>query len=186
MTPWYIPLIGWWAGIGGRGLFQWDLPLGIVIGIFSIHWLVEVGWPIYSRGRLWRIRQSTTTNLLLLDFEANEVWKGDNRTSFWCDIIMRSFQNWKNILPIVFDFEKLGDTLESDISSGAATSFQHWVRGGEWAGEWSMLIGLCIIFYILDIEGMTKFILDMNFCMSVKWNEWHVERGCESLSPLRE
>ena len=35
----------------------------------------------------------------------------------------------------------------------------------------SLFIGLCILFYIFDIEGMTKFILDMNFCMSVKWNE---------------
>ena len=35
----------------------------------------------------------------------------------------------------------------------------------------SMFIGLCSIFYIFDIEGMTKLILEMNFCMSVKWDE---------------
>ena len=64
--------------------------------------------------------------------------------------------------------------------------FQYWVRGCEWAGEWSMFIGLYSIFYIFDIESMTKFILDVNFSMSVKLDEWHVERGCGSLSPLRD
>ena len=48
---------------------------------------------------------------------------GQMKELFWCDVIMRSFQNWKNIFLIVFDFEKLGDALESDISSGAAISF---------------------------------------------------------------
>ena len=48
-----------------------------------------------------------------------------------------------------------------------------------------MLVGLYSIFYIFDIEGMTKSILDVNFCMSVKLDECHVERGCESLPPLR-
>ena len=33
-----------------------------------------------------------------------------------------------------------------------------------------MLIGLYSIFYIFDIEGMKKFILAVNFCMSVKWD----------------
>ena len=35
----------------------------------------------------------------------------------------------------------------------------------------SMFIGLCSIFYIFDIESMKKFILDVNLCMSVKWDE---------------
>ena len=184
MTPWYIPLIGWWAGIGGRGLFQWDLPLGIVIGIFSIHWQVEVGWPIYSRRRLWRIRQSTTTNLLfywtwtrakfergttervLMVKPSGEVFR-TGRIFSQSSLTLRSWKIQKYLL----------ETLQA---------FQHWVRGCEWAGEWSVLIGLYNIFYIFDIDGMTKLMLEVNLCMSVKWDEWHVERGCESLSPLRE
>ena len=35
------------------------------------------------------------------------------------------FPELEEYFPFVFDFEKLGDTLESDISSGAATSFRH-------------------------------------------------------------
>ena len=33
------------------------------------------------------------------------------------------FPELEEYFPIVFDFEKLDDALESDISSGAATSF---------------------------------------------------------------
>ena len=38
--------------------------------------------------------------------------------------------------------------------------------------------------WTFDIEGMSRFILDVNFCMSVKLDGCHVERGCGSLSPL--
>ena len=49
--------------------------------------------------------------------------RGTNERVFDGLPIWRSFQNWKNIFPIVFEFEKLEDTLESDISSRDATSF---------------------------------------------------------------
>ena len=123
--------------------------------------------------------------LFSLDWEANEAWKGDKWTSFLMvyqsgevSRIGRIFSqssltltNWK----ILWNQIYLLETLQA---------FRHWVWGGEWAGEWLVLIGVCSIFYIFVIEGMTKFILEVNFCMSVKWDEWHVKRGCESLSPL--
>ena len=43
-----------------------------------------------------------------------------------------------------------------------------------------MSIGVYYIFYTFDIEGMSKFILDVNLSMSEKLDECHVERGCES------
>ena len=41
----------------------------------------------------------------------------------------------------------------------------------------------CIFQKHLDIDSMSKFILDVNFCMSVKLDECNVERGCGSCLP---
>ena len=123
--------------------------------------------------------------LLSLDLEANEVWKGDNWTSF-CDVtssweVSRTGRIFSDCLWLWEAGRYSGIRYLLELLQ----AFQHWVRGCERAGERSVLIGLRYVFYIFDIEGMTKSILDVNFCMSVKLDEWHVERGCESLSPLR-
>ena len=54
-----------------------------------------------------------------------------------------------------------------------------------WNDGISKSIGEYNVFYTSDIEGMSKFMLDVNFKYVCKErDECHVERGCGSLSPL--
>ena len=149
--------------------------------------LVETGWPIYSWRRLWRISAIYNNKVyyFLWSWRRTKVERGTTEFSWFTHLEKFSELEEYFLWHHFENFEKLEDALESDISSRAATSFRHGVWGCEWAGEWLVLMGLYNIFYIFDIEGMAKFILDVNFCMSVKLDEWHVERGCESLLPLR-
>ena len=50
--------------------------------------------------------------LLSLDLEANEVWKGDNWTSFFVMTWSSGkFPELEEYFPIIFNFEKLDDAL---------------------------------------------------------------------------
>ena len=126
MMPWYISLIGWWAGIGWETLVCSDLcVLGQRLDSFWGYRLVEVGWPMYSRGRLWRFRKSTTTRFIIVcGFGGEWSLKGGQLNEF---LMRRHREKFPELEEYFFDYLWPWEAGRCSgiryISSGAATSF---------------------------------------------------------------